>query len=47
LARLRPDLEIVRIEAPHLILQRAPEQAAEAISEFFLRCRSTQRELVE
>jgi pimeloyl-ACP methyl ester carboxylesterase len=31
---LRPELQVVSLEAPHLVLQRRPDQAAEALVEF-------------
>jgi pimeloyl-ACP methyl ester carboxylesterase len=37
LQRLRPDLEVVSIEAPHFILQRCPAEAAAVISRFLAR----------
>lgn len=37
LARLRPDLEIVRIDAPHLLLQCAPIEALAAIRDWLER----------
>jgi pimeloyl-ACP methyl ester carboxylesterase len=35
--RLRPDLECVLLDAPHLVLQRQPEACAEAITTFVRR----------
>ncbi|HEY1267021.1 MAG TPA: alpha/beta hydrolase [Candidatus Binatia bacterium] len=32
--RIRPDVRVVVLDAPHLLLQSAPEPAAQAISEF-------------
>jgi pimeloyl-ACP methyl ester carboxylesterase len=32
--RVRPDVRVVVLDAPHLVLQSAPEAAAQAISEF-------------
>jgi pimeloyl-ACP methyl ester carboxylesterase len=37
LARVRPDLEIVDIDAPHLVLQSQPERAATLITDFLRR----------
>ncbi|WP_437660778.1 alpha/beta fold hydrolase [Sorangium sp. So ce1182] len=37
LCRLRPDLECATVEAPHLVLQLAPEASARAIEEFLRR----------
>jgi pimeloyl-ACP methyl ester carboxylesterase len=37
LKRLRPDLEVAALEAPHFILQRRPAEAAEVIENFLLR----------
>jgi len=42
LRRLRPDLEVSWIEAPHFILQRAPEAAVAAILVFLARVRSAE-----
>jgi pimeloyl-[acyl-carrier protein] methyl ester esterase len=36
---LRPDAEIRMLEAPHLLLQRRPEEAMEIVSRFLQRCR--------
>jgi pimeloyl-[acyl-carrier protein] methyl ester esterase len=41
LKRLKSDLEIASIEAPHFILQRAPEAAVAAIVAFLTRMKST------
>jgi pimeloyl-ACP methyl ester carboxylesterase len=38
LQRLRPDLEVVSIEAPHFIVQRRPTETALAVSGFLARC---------
>jgi pimeloyl-[acyl-carrier protein] methyl ester esterase len=35
--RLRPDMETRTLDAPHLVLQRAPENAARIVSEFISR----------
>jgi pimeloyl-ACP methyl ester carboxylesterase len=35
--RLRPDVELVSIPAPHLVLQTAPQEAAKAIANFLER----------
>lgn len=35
---LRPDAEFRTVDAPHLLLQREPEQAARIVTEFLLRC---------
>jgi pimeloyl-ACP methyl ester carboxylesterase len=37
LQRLRPDLEVAPIEAPHFILQRCPVEAAAVVSRFLAR----------
>ncbi len=37
IARLRPDVEIVHIPAPHLVLQTAPVEAAEKVTGFLSR----------
>jgi pimeloyl-[acyl-carrier protein] methyl ester esterase len=37
LQRLRPDLEIASLDAPHFALQRRPAEAAAMVSEFLLR----------
>jgi pimeloyl-ACP methyl ester carboxylesterase len=37
LQRLRPDLEVAPIEAPHFILQRCPAEAAAVVSRFLAR----------
>jgi pimeloyl-ACP methyl ester carboxylesterase len=31
---IKPEIKITRIEGPHLILQREPEQSAQAVAEF-------------
>jgi pimeloyl-ACP methyl ester carboxylesterase len=36
LRRLRPDMQTRVLDAPHLVLQRAPAEAASLISEFLL-----------
>ena len=36
---LRPDAEIRMLDAPHLVLQRRPEQAMELVTGFLRRCR--------
>jgi pimeloyl-[acyl-carrier protein] methyl ester esterase len=38
LQRLRPDLEVAVIAAPHFVLQRRPAQAADLIADFLARC---------
>jgi pimeloyl-ACP methyl ester carboxylesterase len=38
LQRLRPDLEVAVIAAPHFILQRRPKEAADLIASFLTRC---------
>jgi pimeloyl-ACP methyl ester carboxylesterase len=40
LLRLRPDLEVAVIGAPHFVLQRRPTEAAELIANFLVRCTS-------
>jgi pimeloyl-ACP methyl ester carboxylesterase len=38
LKRLRPDLKIATVDAPHFMLQRRPAEAADVISKFLLHC---------
>jgi pimeloyl-[acyl-carrier protein] methyl ester esterase len=38
LQRLRPDLEVAVIAAPHFVLQRCPIEAADLIANFLARC---------
>jgi pimeloyl-ACP methyl ester carboxylesterase len=38
LQRLRPDLEVAVIGAPHFVLQRRPTEAADLIANFLARC---------
>jgi len=38
LQRLRPDLEVAVIAAPHFVLQRRPAEAADLIANFLARC---------
>jgi pimeloyl-[acyl-carrier protein] methyl ester esterase len=38
LQRLRPDLEVAAIAAPHFVLQRRPAEAADLIANFLARC---------
>jgi pimeloyl-[acyl-carrier protein] methyl ester esterase len=38
LQRLRPDLEVAVIAAPHFVLQRRPTEAADLIANFLARC---------
>ena len=38
LQRLRPDLEVAAIAAPHFVLQRRPAEAADLIASFLARC---------
>ena len=38
LQRLRPDLEVAVIAAPHFVLQRRPTEAADLIGNFLARC---------
>jgi pimeloyl-[acyl-carrier protein] methyl ester esterase len=38
LKRLRPDLEVAVIAAPHFVLQRRPTEAADLIANFLARC---------
>jgi pimeloyl-ACP methyl ester carboxylesterase len=37
LQRLRPDLEVAAIAAPHFVLQRRPAEAADLIADFLAR----------
>jgi pimeloyl-ACP methyl ester carboxylesterase len=39
--RIRPDLNVVPIDAPHLLLQREPKQSAAAVTEFINKLEST------
>ncbi|MGD0737116.1 MAG: alpha/beta hydrolase [Terracidiphilus sp.] len=38
--RIRPDVKLVAIDAPHLLMQREPQQAAAAVAEFIQRIES-------
>jgi len=40
--RIRPDVKVVSIDAPHLLIQREPEHAALAVTEFINRLESTE-----
>lgn len=38
LKQVRPDLEVELVDAPHLVLQRRPEESAEIVNRFMQRC---------
>jgi pimeloyl-[acyl-carrier protein] methyl ester esterase len=44
LQRLRPDIEVAVIAAPHFVLQRRPTEAADLIANFLARCAAVDRD---
>ena len=38
IAALRPDVEVALLDAPHLVLQRKPAEAADLVASFLDRC---------